>query len=87
VQTYGVDLKDGHFEICGVSFWPFDPYRERYHTFDLVFYRDVQQHRDLKIFQGQSIVGVRDRETIGYTLGYIARNGNTETEIKRIIKI
>jgi|GEM_PF-6432585 len=89
VHTYGVDLRDGHFEVDGVPFFPYRVDREKYTDFQLIYLRTLRHDKPLR-FDEESGEMVSAGETVsylGYTVGFKARYFNSERTIERIIKI
>lgn len=76
--TFGVDLKDGHFEVNGV---PFFMHTEPYKDFRLQYFRNVTQHRQTNVKTGETI----DTAEVGYLLGWECEYGG-ET-ITRVMSI
>lgn len=79
--TFGVDLKDGHFEVNQV---PFFQHSEPLQDFSLIYYRDVRQHRTFKQKDGQ-LVEPMDTADVGYTLGW--KTTHRDQEVERYLKI
>ena len=77
--TFGVDLRDGHFEVNGV---PFSQHSEPLQEFRLQYYRDVQQHRTITVGQTAAPVETVD---LGYTLGWESEyKGQTVSKFLKI---
>lgn len=79
--TFGVDLKDGHFEVNGV---PFFQHSDPLTDFSLLYFRDVQQHRTFQQKDGRLVEPV-DTAEVGYTLGWSTTHKGQE--VKRFLKI
>lgn len=70
---YGVDLKDGHFEIGDENPYQFFQHRydlpsEAYTDFRIIYLRNVQQH--LNITHDPETGEILDQAMSGYTLSY-----------------
>ena len=61
--SWGVDLRDGHFEINGVPFWQHRPELDNYKNFRVIYHFTTQR----SFTQG---VGEHDSSIIGYNLGW-----------------
>jgi hypothetical protein len=70
--TFGVDLRDGHFEINGV---PFFQHNEPFENFRLHYFRNVSQHRT--IAAGGDAV---DSAELGYSLGWTTEHDGKPIE-------
>ncbi len=75
--TFGVDLRDGHFEVNGV---PFFQHAEPLKDFKLVYFRNVSQHRTFTA--GKEPV---DTAELGYDLGWTAEYKGED--VKRFMRI
>lgn len=73
LPTFGVDLRDGHFEVNGVPFFQHRFDRETLTDFRIIYYRNVAQTMSSDGTQSTSL---------GYTLGW-----QTELDGKNIQKI
>jgi hypothetical protein len=79
--TFGVDLRDGHFEVNGV---PFFQHSEPIQEFRLHYFRNVSQHRTIRVDGTGDPV---DTVELGYSIGWEAElKGETVTRYMRIQK-
>lgn len=78
-RWYGVDLRDGHFEIDRV---PFFQHEQPLKDFTLVYFRNVQIHRTVSV--GSNAAPPVDTAELNYILGWEAFYKGES--IKRIIK-
>lgn len=76
--TFGVDLRDGHFEVNQIPFFPYRVDREQYSNFRVIYYRNVEHRKDVITGTVTSI--------LGYTLGFQALTEDDKS-VKHIIKI
>lgn len=75
--TFGVDLRDGHFEVNGV---PFFQHSEPLRDFHLVYFRNVSQHRHI----GPDGT-CADSAELGYELGWTVEFQGEE--VKRVVRV
>lgn len=75
--TFGVDLRDGHFEVNGVGFFQHRADRETMTDLRIIYFRNVRHDKDQTT--GDVIT------TLGYTLGW--QTNCTGQNIQKIIKI
>lgn len=76
--AYGVDLRDGHFEVNGVPFYPYRIDREEYTDFQPIYLRNVRHDRNLET--GEIIT------YLGYTVGFQANKTNGES-VQHVMKV
>lgn len=62
-HSFGVDLRDGHFEINGIPFFQHRPDLDGYKDFRIVHFRTVQRKYNI---QKEEIGG----EAVGYAVGW-----------------
>lgn len=76
--AFGVDLRDGHFEVNGV---PFFQHTQQLKDFQLVYFRNVSQHRTIS-----RNGGTIDTVEVGYDLGWTTENAEGEA-FERVMRI
>jgi hypothetical protein len=75
-SSFGVDLRDGHFEINGIPFFQHRPDLDGYKDFRIIYYRTVQRRMNQ---DGTELNG----QVLSYTVGWqITHNG---TNIQKYI--
>lgn len=61
--SWGVDLRDGHFEVGGIPFWQHRPDLEPYKDFRVIHYRTVRRTLNQE-------TGEQTGETLAYAVGW-----------------
>lgn len=77
-QSYGADLRDGHFEVNGIAFFQHRPDRDGYKDFRVVHFRSVQLV--LNQVSGEQVSG----EVVGYSVGW-QTNDTEGNNVQRIL--
>lgn len=79
--VFGVDLRDGHFEVNGV---PFFQHSEPLKDFRLHYFRNVSQHRVMAVGQNSEPV---DSVELGYDIGWTTEHeGKPVTRFMRVAR-
>lgn len=78
--TFGVDLRDGHFEVNGV---PFFQHTQPLKDFSLVYFRNVSQHRTVRV---DGTGEPDDWAEVGYDIGWKTENDGGEA-VERVMRI
>lgn len=77
-MIYGVDLRDGHFEVNGLPFFPYRADREILKDFRVIYFRNVRH--DKYADTGEVV------SYLGYTIGFQAKDRKGRN-VQHIMKI
>lgn len=82
-RAVAVDLRDGHFELNGTSFFQHRPDLEPYRDFRIIYYRTVRRGLSQT---GETVEGTVLAYTIGWQVTHRDESGK-ERNVQRIIVI
>lgn len=80
--VFSVNLGDGHFEVGGISFFPYPAHREKYSDLRLIYYRVNEASITL---QGGEKIG-EGLKVLGYVIGFQA-NDEQGKNVQHIMRI
>lgn len=81
--TFGVDLRDGHFEWNGNPFWLHRPELVRVREFEVFWCRIVDQYATMKPGEVPAPAG---SHLVGYSIGWRGKDQHSK-EVERIFSI
>lgn len=77
-HSFGVDLRDGHFECNGVPFFQHRPEHKKYRDFKLVYWRITDQLMEINTeTQERTPIGAR---VAGYVIGWECQHDGERVE-------